>query len=103
MGARAGDPAWLGPAIGPTAFEGGGEVRDAFMAERSGGGCGLRPFPTREMVGTSTGWPGCSWQSAGVTAVYGGEFCTFGDGEQFYSYRRDGQTGRMASIIWLAE
>ena len=38
---------------------------------------------------------------AGVTAVYGGEFCTFSDGEQFYSYRRDGQTGRMASIIWL--
>ena len=40
---------------------------------------------------------------AGVTAVYGGEHCTFSDGEQFYSYRRNGQTGRMASIIWLAE
>lgn len=40
---------------------------------------------------------------AGVSAVYGGEFCTFSDGDQFYSYRRDGQTGRMASLIWLAE
>ena len=40
---------------------------------------------------------------AGVTAVYGGEHCTFSDSEQFYSYRRNGQTGRMASIIWLAE
>jgi len=39
---------------------------------------------------------------AGVTAIYGGEFCTFSHGDQFYSYRRDGQTGRMASIIWLA-
>ena len=38
---------------------------------------------------------------AGVTAVYGGEHCTFSDSEQFYSYRRDGQTGRMASLIWL--
>ena len=39
---------------------------------------------------------------AGVTAVYGGEHCTFSDSERFYSYRRDGQTGRMASIVWLA-
>ncbi|MGL6432561.1 laccase domain-containing protein, partial [Aeromonas caviae] len=37
----------------------------------------------------------------GVTAIYGGEYCTFSDSERFYSYRRDGQTGRMASLVWL--
>jgi copper oxidase (laccase) domain-containing protein len=36
-----------------------------------------------------------------VTAVYGGNFCSFGDRERFFSYRRDGVTGRMASLVWL--
>jgi len=39
----------------------------------------------------------------GVTAVYGGEYCSFTDAERFYSYRRDGATGRMATLIWLEE
>jgi len=41
--------------------------------------------------------------ASGVTSVYGGGECTFSDAERFYSYRRDGQTGRMASLIWIAE
>jgi hypothetical protein len=40
-------------------------------------------------------------QSRGVTQIYGGEFCTFSDSRRFYSFRRDGVTGRMASLIWL--
>jgi copper oxidase (laccase) domain-containing protein len=40
-------------------------------------------------------------QKCGVTAIYGGDLCTYSDSEQFFSYRRDGQTGRMASLIWL--
>ena len=96
--------AWLGPAIGPDAFEVGPEVREAFMAEQS-------EAATAFVSSSNEG----KWLAdiyllarlrlarAGVTAVYGGEYCTFSDGEQFYSYRRNGQTGRMASIIWLAE
>jgi len=40
-------------------------------------------------------------QALGISAVFGGEHCTFTQAEQFYSYRRDGQTGRMASLIWM--
>lgn len=96
--------AWLGPAIGPTAFEVGGEVRDAFMAEQAEAMAAFTPS-------TNEGkWLADIYQlarlrlaRAGVSAVYGGEHCTFSDNEQFYSYRRDGQTGRMASLIWLVE
>ncbi|MGK8174879.1 peptidoglycan editing factor PgeF [Aeromonas dhakensis] len=96
--------AWLGPAIGPTAFEVGGEVREAFMAEQAAAEAAFVPSPNEGK------WLADIYQlarlrlaRAGVTAVHGGEYCTFSDSEQFYSYRRDGQTGRMASIIWLAE
>lgn len=96
--------AWLGPAIGPTAFEVGGEVRDAFMAEQVEAVAAFVPSANEGK------WLADIYQlarlrlaRAGVTAVYGGEHCTFSDPERFYSYRRDGQTGRMASIIWLAE
>lgn len=95
--------AWLGPAIGPTAFEVGGEVREAFMAEQAEAAAAFVPSVNEGK------WLADIYQlarlrlaRAGVNAVYGGEFCTFGDGDQFYSYRRDGQTGRMASLIWLA-
>lgn len=95
--------AWLGPAIGPTAFEVGGEVRDAFMAEQAEAAAAFVPSSSEGK------WLADIYQlarlrlaRAGVTAVYGGEHCTFSDSERFYSYRRDGQTGRMASIVWLA-
>ncbi len=94
--------AWMGPAIGPAAFEVGDEVRDAFMAHA--------PQAAEAFVpGAVTGkWLADIYQlarqrlaAAGVTAVYGGGYCTFSDKERFFSYRRDGQTGRMASLIWL--
>ena len=96
--------AWLGPAIGPQAFEVGGEVRDAFMAEQAEATAAFVPSANEGK------WLADIYQlarlrlaHAGVSAVYGGEHCTFSDGERFYSYRRDGQTGRMASLIWLAD
>ncbi len=93
--------AWLGPAIGPGAFEVGGEVRQAFVDWQAGAG---RAFVVRE----NGHWSADLYElarmrlaSVGVSAVFGGGFCTFRDRERFYSYRRDGTTGRMASLIWL--
>ncbi|MNI58407.1 Laccase domain protein YfiH [compost metagenome] len=95
--------AWLGPAIGPTAFEVGGEVREAFMAEQAEAVAAFVPSANDgKWLADIYLLARLRLARAGVTAIYGGEFCTFSDGDQFYSYRRDGQTGRMASLIWLA-
>lgn len=94
--------AWLGPAIGPQAFEVGSEVRAAFLAHDP------RSINAFLPSATSGKWLGDLYQlarlrleSCGVTRTYGGEHCTFCDKDHFFSYRRDGQTGRMASLIWL--
>lgn len=93
--------AWLGPAIGRDAFEVGPEVRGAFVSEwpdvtnafRSGTGdrwlCDIYNVARAQL------------RAAGVTAVFGGDRCTFHEPKTFFSYRRDGSTGRMASLIWL--
>ena len=95
--------AWLGPAIGPSAFQVGEEVRDSFMAHDQAAAGAFRQ-------GTDGRWFADLHQLArqrladcGVTAVYGGGYCSFTDPELFYSYRRDGVTGRMATLIWLEE
>ncbi|MEE4143337.1 MAG: peptidoglycan editing factor PgeF [Halieaceae bacterium] len=100
--------AWLGPAIGPAAFEVGPEVRAAFLGAA----------PPRQQANTDA----CFVASAarpdhyladlyalarlrladlGLGGVFGGGFCTFSDDDRFFSYRRDGRTGRMASLILL--
>jgi YfiH family protein len=97
--------AWLGPAIGPTAFEVGPEVREAFL-ERAG----AAEAPTAACFRDAPGRAGHSHAdlyslarirlaAAGITRIYGGECCTFREAGRFYSYRRDGVTGRMASVI----
>ena len=91
---------WLGPAIGPQAFEVGDEVRQAFVNEI--------PATAVAFVATRPGhWLADIYQLArirlqkkGVNQIYGGGLCTFTDASRFYSYRRDGETGRMASLIW---
>ena len=95
--------AWLGPAIGPNAFEVGGEVREAFISVLPDAEIAFKPA---EEAGK---WLGDLYLlakqrlvAAGVTQIYGGDYCTFTDEEHFYSYRRDGKTGRMASVIWIA-
>ena len=94
--------AWLGPAIGPAAFEVGAEVRSAFMAHDVSAAKAFVPHGDK--------WLADIYQLArqrlrncGVEQVYGGGLCTYSDSERFYSYRRDGETGRMASLIWLQE
>lgn len=95
---------WLGPAIGPMAFEVGDEVRQAFCARDPQAADAFVP-----RAGVPGKWLADIYLLArqrlaclGVTAVYGGQWCTVGDAERFFSYRREGVTGRMGSFIWLA-
>ncbi len=95
--------AWLGPAIGPGQFEVGPEVRDAFMvadarAAEAFSASGARPGHFMADIYCLARQ---RLENTGVTAVYGGDLCTASDPQRFYSYRRDGQTGRMATLIWL--
>lgn len=95
--------AWLGPAIGPQAFEVGGEVRQQFLAANADADAGFAPSPehSERYLADLYGLARQRLARAGVTDIYGGSFCTYADEARFYSYRRDGVTGRMASFIWL--
>lgn len=97
---------WLGPAIGPQAFEVGAEVREQFLCAST--------TSTQDDISRcfreNTLNPGFYWAdlyalarvrlaAVGISDIYGGGLCTFSDANRFYSYRRDGQTGRMATVI----
>ena len=93
--------AWLGPAIGPDAFEVGEEVRAAFLAlDADNAGC-FRPSPAGRWLADLYELARRQLRALGVMAIYGGEFCTFSDSKRFFSYRRKNPTGRMATLIWL--
>ena len=92
---------WLGPAIGPQAFEVGDEVRAAFVAHDPSADLAFRAGLPGKWLADLELLARQRLQAAGVTAIYGGGLCTVNDPERFFSYRRDGQTGRMASLIWL--
>lgn len=94
--------AWLGPAIGPDAFEVGPEVREAFIAHLPAAAEAFRPSPNAgRWLADIYGLARQRLRAAGVLGVYGGGFCTVTEADRFFSYRRDGQTGRMASVIWI--
>jgi YfiH family protein len=94
--------AWLGPAIGPEAFEVGAEVREAYLARLPGSAdCFVRNERGRYFADLY-GLARRVLESAGVGAVHGGGWCTHRDAERFFSFRRDGVTGRMATLAWLA-
>jgi YfiH family protein len=94
--------AWLGPAIGPQAFEVGDEVRAAFLADDPGAREFFAPQATGKWLADIYGLARRRLRRAGVDAIFGGERCTVSEPERFFSYRRDGVTGRQASLIWLA-
>jgi YfiH family protein len=94
--------AWLGPAIGPDAFEIGDEVRTRLVAGLSGAADGaFRPSPGGRWLADLPGLARLRLTAAGVERVSGGTLCTFSDAKRFYSYRRDGATGRMATLVWI--
>lgn len=92
--------AWLGPAIGPQAFEVGAEVREAFMAHDVEADRAFRPHGEKYFADIYQ-LARQRLASVGVQQVFGGEHCTFSQKHDFFSYRRDRITGRMASFIWL--
>lgn len=94
--------AWLGPAIGPEAFEVGEDVRTAFVQQDNAAQVAFRPQANGKYLANIYMLARQRLAALGVTAVYGGGYCTVRERERFYSYRRDGATGRMASLIWLA-
>lgn len=93
--------AWLGPAIGPDAFEVGPPVRQAFLDKLGDCEDAFRQTDENHWLADLYSLARLSLALAGVTEVYGGNECTHADPERFFSYRRDGQTGRMATLIWL--
>lgn len=92
--------AWLGPAIGPNAFEVGQDVREAFMAVDAAADSAFIPAGEKYYADIYT-LARQRLAKAGVTQVSGGDRCTFTQKQDFFSYRRDKTTGRMASFIWL--
>ena len=92
--------AWLGPAIGPDAFEVGPEVREAFMAKDAQAERAFRPSADKYIANIYQ-LARQRLANVGVTQLYGGDRCTFREEDDFFSYRRDRITGRMASFIWL--
>ncbi len=93
--------AWLGPAIGPQAFEVGDEVRQAFVSRQPEAAMAFRKNTNGRYYADIYTLARLRLAAAGVTQVYGGEYCTYTESQRFFSYRRDGQTGRMAALIWL--
>lgn len=93
--------AWMGPAIGPGAFEVGNEVRETFIARHAKAEAAFRPRAAGKWLADIYALARLRLREAGVEAIFGGGRCTVTEAETFFSYRRDGQTGRMASLIWL--
>ncbi|MGS2717969.1 peptidoglycan editing factor PgeF [Eionea flava] len=96
--------AYMGPAIGAQAFEVGDDLRMAFLCHNAAFNEYFEASPNSQR------WMGDLYAIArhilhalGVNAIYGGDHCTYTEKSQFFSYRRDGTTGRMANLIWLEE
>jgi YfiH family protein len=102
MEAEPGDMlAWLGPAIGQDAFEVGAEVRAAFVDALPQASSAFVPGQDGKWFADLYRLASLRLAALGVTRIYGGGYCTHRERERFFSYRREGATGRMGSFIWL--
>lgn len=98
------DPAglitWLGPAIGPRAFEVGADVRDALCRDDADARATFVPRGAGKWLADLPALARRRLAAAGVLRVNGGEHCTFSDASRFFSYRRDATSARMAAFVW---
>lgn len=94
--------AWFGPAIGPAAFEVGAEVRDAFVQRHADSARAFAPSPAGRWLADIYLLASLRLRARGVTHIYGGGLCTYSDNARFFSHRRNRDTGRMASLIWVS-
>lgn len=93
--------AWLGPAIGPDAYEVGEEVRAAFVSRDRGYAEALAPARPLHWRLDLYAVARLQLERAGVHAIHGGGLCTYSEAHRFYSFRRDRTTGRIAALLWL--
>jgi YfiH family protein len=93
--------AWLGPAIGPQAFEVGAEVREIFVARDPRAASAFATGANGKWLCDICQLARQRLHALGLRRIASADSCTVSDGERFFSYRRDGVTGRMASLIWL--
>ena len=92
--------AWLGPAIGAQSFEVGDDVRVAFIKKSAQFSSAFKNHAPGKYLADIYQIARILLNNAGVQQIYGGQYCTVTDKDRFFSYRRDGQTGRMATMIW---
>ena len=103
MGPKADDLlAWLGPAIGPDAFEVGAEVRQAFIEKDTNATLAFKPHADKWLANLYL-LATQRLNNVGIKAIYGGGDCTYSSPDRYFSFRRDGMTGRMATMIWMAK
>jgi YfiH family protein len=93
--------AYLGPGIGPTAFEVGPDVLDAFVTRDAAAQAAFAPHAPGKWLADLFLLARRSLQLAGVMDIHGGGLCTYSDAARFFSYRRERATGRMAAVIWM--
>ncbi len=94
--------AWLGPAISQDAFEVGAEVRDVFIDADLQAEEAFVAGQNGKWLADIYALASLRLNELGITRIYGGDYCTYEDARRFFSYRRDGVTGRMGTFIWLA-
>lgn len=94
--------AWLGPAITQSCYEVGHEVREQFLAHDPDSVIGFIPSPNGRWLASLYDIARLQLKRLGVTAIYGGDYCTYSDTSRFYSYRREGVIrGSIATLIWI--
>jgi YfiH family protein len=97
--------AWMGPCIGPAAFEVGAEVREAFVAADAGAGACFSPLPQGKWLADLPALARRRLAACGITEVYGNDgslpWCTVSNPARYFSHRRDRISGRMAACIWI--